>query len=233
MLGGLVWTGLTALGVEGLAAFPVYVISAMMAVTSPVIGAPLTAILIVFELTRSYELAIASMVVIVFSNVVAFRFFGRSLFDMQLFLRGCDLSQGRAEAQLSVLAVHDYAVGEAPIFDVGLGQGAVRAELDTHGWSEGYAVDANGLFRGYFRIVDLGEGSPAPVSDILRPAQLMYDADISVLDAMRMLKDFVGDAIPIVDRDSQHLVGVVTEAAIVRAYLDIVAKLRNEEHAGL
>jgi hypothetical protein len=29
------------------------------------------------------------------------------------------------------------------------------------------------------------------------------------------------------------LVGVVTEAAIVRAYLDIVAKLRNEEHAGL
>lgn len=173
------------------------------------------------------------MVVIVFSNVVAFRFFGRSLFDMQLFLRGCDLSQGRAEAQLSVLAVRDYAVGEAPIFDVGLGQGAVRAELDAHGWSEGYAVDANGLFRGYFRIVDLGEGSPAPVSDIVRPAQLMYDADISILDAMRMLKDFVGDAIPIVDRDSQYLVGVVTEAAIVRAYLDIVAKLRNEEHAGL
>ena len=233
MLGGLVWTGLTALGMEGLAAFPVYVICAMMAVTSPVIGAPLTAILIVFELTRSYELAIASMVVIVFSNVVAFRFFGRSLFDMQLFLRGCDLSQGRAEAQLSVLAVRDYAVGEAPIFDVGLGQGAVRAELDAHGWSEGYAVDANGLFRGYFRIVDLGEGSPAPVSDIVRPAQLMYDADISILDAMRMLKDFVGDAIPIVDRDSQYLVGVVTEAAIVRAYLDIVAKLRNEEHAGL
>lgn len=233
MLGGLVWTGLTALGMEGLAAFPVYVICAMMAVTSPVIGAPLTAILIVFELTRSYELAIASMVVVVFSNVVAFRFFGRSLFDMQLFLRGCDLSQGRAEAQLSELAVRDYAVAEAPIFDVSLDQGAVRAELDAHGWSEGYAIDLEGLFCGYLRIIDLGEGSSAPVSDILRPAQLVFDADTSVRDAMRLLKDFVGDAIPIVDRENQHLVGVVTEAAIVRAYLDIVAKLRNEEHASL
>jgi len=148
MLGGLVWTGLTALGMEGLAAFPVYVICAMMAVTSPVIGAPLTAILIVFELTRSYELAIASMVVVVFSNVVAFRFFGRSLFDRQLFLRGCDLSQGRAEAQLSVLAVRDYAVAEAPIFDISLDQAAVRTALDAHGWSEGYAIDATGVFRG-------------------------------------------------------------------------------------
>lgn len=233
MLGGLVWTGLTALGVEGLAAFPVYVICAMMAVTSPVIGAPLTAILIVFELTRSYELSIASMIVVVFSNVVAFRFFGRSLFDRQLFLRGCDLSQGRAEAQLSELAVHDYAVTEAPIFEVGLDQRAVRAELDAHGWSEGYAVDANGLFQGSLRIIDVDAASPAPVADILRPAQLVFDADTSVRDAMRLLEDFVGDAIPIVDRDSRRLVGVVTEAAIVRAYLDVVAKLRSEEHAGL
>ena len=134
---------------------------------------------------------------------------------------------------MSVLAVRDYAVAEAPIFDVSLDQAAVRTALDAHGWSEGYAIDAAGVFRGYLRIIDLGEGSSAPVSDILRPAQLMFDADTSVRDAMRLLKDFVGDAIPIVDRDSQHLVGVVTEAAIVRAYLDIVAKLRNEEHAGL
>jgi len=233
MLGGLVWTGLTALGLHGLAAFPVYVICAMMAVTSPVIGAPLTAILIVFELTRSYELSIASMVVVVFSNVVAFRFFGRSLFDRQLLLRGCDLSQGRAEAQLSGLQVRDYAVAEAPIFEVGLRQEEVRAELDAHGWSEGYAVSADGAFRGYLRIIDLDAGSPAPVAKILRPPQLVFHTDTSVREAMRLLEDFVGDAIPIVDQNSQRLVGVVTEAAIVRAYLDVVAKLRNEEHAGL
>ncbi len=233
MLGGLVWTGLTTLGIEGLAAFPVYVICAMMAVTSPVIGAPLTAILIVFELTRSYELSIASMVVVVFSNVVAFRFFGRSLFDMQLLLRGYDLSQGRAEAQLSELPVRDYAADHAPIFEVGSGQAVVRAELDDHGWNEGYAVDAEGFFQGYLRIIDLDADSHEPVAEIIRPAQLVFDADTSVRDAMRMLEDFVGDAIPIVERDSQRLVGVVTEAAIVRAYLDIVAKLRSEENAGL
>lgn len=233
MLGGIVWTGLTSLGVDGLAAYPVYVICAMMAVTSPVVGAPLTAILIVFELTRSYELAIASMVVVVFSNVVAFRFFGRSLFDVQLLLRGCDLSQGRAEAQLSSLAVRTYAVREAPVFQADAAQGAVLAELESHGWSEGYAVNADGVFMGYLRALDLAKEGSAPVSEILRPAQLVFGADTSVREAMRLLEDFVGDAIPIVDGKSQKLLGVVTEAAIVRAYLEVVAKLRREEHAGL
>ena len=73
----------------------IYAICGMVAVASAVIGAPLTAILIVFELTRNYDLATAAMVSVVFSNLVAYRIFGRSLFDVQLIRRGFDLSAGR------------------------------------------------------------------------------------------------------------------------------------------
>ena len=68
----------------------IYAICGMVAVTSAVIGAPLTTILIVFELTRNYDLATAAMVSVVFSNLVSYRIFGRSLFDVQLRMRGFD-----------------------------------------------------------------------------------------------------------------------------------------------
>ena len=47
----------------------------MVAVTSAVIGAPLTTILIVFELTRNYDLTTAAMVSVVFSNLISYRVF--------------------------------------------------------------------------------------------------------------------------------------------------------------
>ena len=62
-----------------------------VAVASPVIGAPLSAILIVFELTRNYELTTAAMLSVVFANLVSYRIFGRSWFDRQLLNRGVDV----------------------------------------------------------------------------------------------------------------------------------------------
>ena len=53
----------------------------MVAVMSPVIGAPMTALLFVFEFTRSYEITIAAMVTIVFANLITFKWYGRSLYD--------------------------------------------------------------------------------------------------------------------------------------------------------
>jgi len=50
-------------------AVAIYAFCGMVAVTSPVIGAPLTTILIVFELTRNYDLALACMVSVVFVNL--------------------------------------------------------------------------------------------------------------------------------------------------------------------
>ena len=84
----------------------VYAICGMMALASSVIGAPLTTILIVFELTRSYDLTIAAMVSVVFANLISYRVIGRSLFDLQLRARGFDLSLGRDKAILELSLIH-------------------------------------------------------------------------------------------------------------------------------
>jgi CIC family chloride channel protein len=66
----------------------IYAACGMVAVVGPVIGAPLTAILLIMELTHNYEITTAAMICVAFSNLVSYRIYGRSFFDQQLALLG-------------------------------------------------------------------------------------------------------------------------------------------------
>ena len=57
-----------------------------------VIGAPVAAIVIVFEMTGSYEGAVLSMISVIVAAQISRSFAGRSLFDRQLALRGITVS---------------------------------------------------------------------------------------------------------------------------------------------
>ena len=126
LLIGILFGALFAITVPGFlfdfyTGLAVYAICGMVAIVSPVIGAPITALLIIFELTRSYEVTIAAMVTIVFANIVAYHWYGRSLFDAQLAERGLDLSLGRDRAYLMHHAAVEFANQEFPGADSQIG----------------------------------------------------------------------------------------------------------------
>jgi CIC family chloride channel protein len=70
--------------------------SGMAAVTACVVGAPLAVIMIILELTMSYEYAIAALVSTMVAVMISNGLYGHSFFDKQLEQRGINLSQGRA-----------------------------------------------------------------------------------------------------------------------------------------
>ena len=53
------------------------------AVTAAVVGAPISVVLIVFELTQSYEFAVAAMLAAVIATFLTSLVFGHSFFDEQ------------------------------------------------------------------------------------------------------------------------------------------------------
>ena len=218
----------------------IYAICGMVAVTSAVIGAPLTTILIVFELTRNYDLATAAMVSVVFSNLVSYRIFGRSLFDVQLRMRGFDLSAGRDKVMLDHRLIAGYVTRDytalAP--DTSLGEAKSRL-LEAHS-HEGYVVDAGGFYLGTVKLEELvtqeesgGLGPDATVARLAKPEALILTAETSIWAAMEQMGDFVGESIPVLeDADGGRMLGVVYEASIVKAYLDTTNDIRREENAG-
>ena len=217
----------------------VYAICGMVAVTSAVIGAPLTTILIVFELTRNYDLATAAMVSVVFSNLVSYRIFGRSLFDVQLRMRGFDLSGGRDKAMLDHRLIESYVTRDYTALAPDTSLGEARSRLLEAHRHEGYVVDAGGYYVGTVKLEELvsseehgGIGPETAVARLAQPEALILTEKTSVWAAMEQMGDFVGESIPVLAEGGGRMLGVVFEASIVKAYLDTVNDIRREENAG-
>ena len=218
----------------------IYAICGMVAVTSAVIGAPLTTILIVFELTRNYDLAMAAMVSVVFSNLVSYRVFGRSLFDVQLRMRGFDLSAGRDKAMLDHRLIESYVTRDYTALAPDTSLGEAKSRLLAARSHEGYVVDADGFYLGTVKLDELvtceENGALEPgtsVAALAKPEPLILTEKTSVWAAMEQMGDFVGESIPVLEEgDDGRMLGVVYEASIVKAYLDTMNDIRREENAG-
>ncbi|MCP5082918.1 MAG: chloride channel protein [Alphaproteobacteria bacterium] len=231
LFGALFWTvlnGMTGIENSGIA---VYAICGMMALTSPVIGAPLTTILIVFELTRNYDLTIAAMVAVVFSNLIAYRTFGRSLFDVQLGRKGVDLSAGRDQARLMSEVIGSRALQDYPCCQAGETVRTVIGRLAKSQWGEAMVTDEAGVYLGVLRLQDVIDQPAAAARDVMQTGHVTFETQTTIWEAMAALKGFVGDAVPVVDPASGKLVGTVTETMIIETYLDVVHDLRREENA--
>jgi chloride channel protein, CIC family len=229
LLGAWFWMLIdTVLGIptSGIA---VYALCGMMALTSPIIGAPLTAILIVFELTRNYDITIASMVGVVFANLIAHHFFGRSLYDVQLHRWGVDLSTGRDKAKLQAAEVPAFRVEDLVTAHPDDPAGDVARQLDRSDWTTAFVLDNRGRLRGVFS----STAKDGPVGEHMDAPELIFNETTNIIDAMRGMRDFPGDAAPIVDQGSGRFLGAVTEAAVMKAYFKISQSLRREENAAL
>jgi len=236
LFGALAGTGADWLIADGRSHIVVYAVCGMVAVTSPVIGAPLTTILIVFELTRNYDLATAAMVSVAFANLIAYRVFGRSLFDQQLLARGFDLSLGRDKVMVEQRSIREFLSQDYTAVPPSATLARVRDTLISDGRSEAYVVDADGVYLGTVsmnKLMELTAAGHAFEDEAIRayavPETLVLSPDDSIWHAMDSLEDFVGESIPVVE--GGRLVGVAPESSIVGAYLRTLEETRREENA--
>ena len=209
----------------------VYAICGMVAIASPVIGVPITGLLIIFELTRNYEVTIAAMVTIVFANIVAYHWYGRSLFDSQLVDRGLDLSLGRDRAYLKNHPAVDYANHDILCIDHQASCDETADRLKARSEHSVIVTDSSNRYLGLVHLDQILEHSGDTSLGALEfPAGLIFDETTSLWSAMNSMRDYVGDAVPVVHSVSGEYLGVVPEGKVIGAYLDAVHDLRREEH---
>jgi len=209
----------------------VYAVCGMVALASPVIGAPLTALLIIFEITRNYEITVAAMVAIVFSNLIAYHWYGRSLFDMQLMKRGLDLSAGRDRAYLQHHKVAEYMTHKVPIISNDWNCGQLLEQMAGDTTQSAAVVDSEGRYLGMVYQSQLRDkNNTDPVESLAFKPGLEFDENTSLWLAMETMRDYIGDAIPVVHSRTRKYLGALPEAIVISAYLDAIHDLRREEH---
>ncbi len=231
LFGALFATTIPELLLTDYSGLSVYAICGMVALASPVIGAPLTALLIMFELTRHYEITVAAMVTIVFANLVSYHWYGRSLFDTQLLSRGLDLSLGRDRAYLQHHKVTEHLTQDIPIIDKNWNCRQLREQMVADSAHSAAVINHDGCYLGIVYLSQLiAKDDDDPVVDLAAKPALSFDENTSLWLAMETMRDYIGDAVPVVHSQTQHYLGALPESIVIAAYLDAIHDLRREEH---
>ena len=207
----------------------VLAVAGMASVASSVIGAPITAIILVLELTGSYEYAIASIIPVSICTFLTSRVFGNSFFDKQLLSRGIDISKGREQILLNEMKIGHYASKKFTKISDKMFTNAVVKLLLKNKDTEGYVLSKDDLLIGKIRLIDIVDKKNQQITTFLQDKPIILNSNISLLDSIKKLSNFVGESVPIIDKQSKKLIGIISENDVLAAYLEISDEINHIE----
>ena len=205
--------------------YSVLSVATMAAVGASVIGAPITVVLIVIELTQSYQYGLMALLSVTISSKLTYQMFGLSFFDRQLLDRGIDMTRGREYIHLSQTFVRELESSDYLEVDPQSKQSDTLKSIRSKQMTEAYVADSNGTFLGKLSLLDL-EDSDDPVSLVMDKNPVTLHPDNSLTESLEIASNFVGESIPIVD--DGNIRGALTEGDLFAQVLKIQDKLRTE-----
>ncbi len=216
-----------------------FAVVGMAAVFSGAARAPITAVIIIFEMTDDYRLILPLMLATVVSTVVAEALNKESIYTLKLLRRGIRLERGRDIDVMQGVLVKEAMTTDVEMVgsEVSLGElERLFAETHRHGFP---VVDGNGDLFGIISLQDLARAREAPgwqertVGEVATRSVLTVNPDEPMWVALKRLSARDVGRLPVVDRrDPRRLVGLIRRQDIVRAYrVGITRRLDLQERA--
>jgi len=214
----------------GIAAPPgAYALIGMGAVFAASAHAPLTAVLILFELTSDYRIILPLMLTVVIATIFAqWLLGGESIYSLKLTRRGVRIQRGRDVDVMQSVSVGEVMVNNIHTITKDLNLKKLSLVFNQSHHHGLVVLDNHGNLWGIVTISDLEEAIEShlslkntPISEIATPRDqmLMSYPDETMGDALnRMSLQGIG-RLPVVSRDDpSDLLGLIRRNDIIRAY---------------
>ncbi len=217
-----------------------YALVGLGAVSGAVLGAPISTILIVFELTANYQLAIAVMVAVVITTVITQQILGVSFFTWQLRRRGITLQTTRDLGDFATAHVEDVMTDQYIAVRSTMPAGDLLERVLASPHDEAYLVGENGELSGTVSLRDLVERTSGPAGGTLAAADVAridppaIEAGQTISDALDRIEGAGIEHMPVVaDVRTGRLVGILHKMDLLAAYNRAFMDTRREERGGL
>ncbi|WP_413460511.1 ClcB-like voltage-gated chloride channel protein [Herbaspirillum huttiense] len=223
VLGNLIGLGVHAMWPAAAAAPYAYAMVGMGAFLAAATNAPMMAILMIFEMTLSYQIVLPLML----SSVLAY-FVARSTQQTVMYevteRRQHDL---RDRLRLAETRMADLLRPAETVVPLTAGLDEMMSMFTAHSVKYLYVTDEEGGFRGVVALRELttylhsgGEGR-SMAADFLTPGFYVLTSDMSLTDALHLFREFKGERLPVINDKlmSRHLLGVVHKTALLDAYV--------------
>lgn len=233
-----------AFGFVAAAAFPdlasspgLYAMVGMGAVAAPVLGAPISTVLMMFELIGDFSITVAAMIAIAVASIVTHQFFGRSFFASQLLRQGVSLKGGRArQVLLNVRARHIMGDDFRTIVE-GSSISDIRQLLRTAPHDHFFVTDAEGRYVGKISFADIRDVAFDTDVDTLINARdaarkvTIIEGDDNLERALFLMDAAGENHLPVVD-NAQDLgvIGILHHNRALREYNKALLSAHAEEH---
>ena len=204
-----------------------YALVTMGAVVAATTHAPLSAIIIIFELTQQIDVIPPVMAASVVSSLLAMRLSRDSIYTMKLMRRGVDLKKDDDPNVLKSMYVREI-VDDAPgVIQASAGLDEVLTHVVEGDHTELFVVNSAEELLGTVRFSELRRivleqdalRAVVVAGDLVerQPAQVTLDDDLAL--AMNLFSNSDVQEIPVVDRDNaRKLVGSIHERDVLMAY---------------
>ncbi len=203
-----------------------YALVGMAAVFAGAAHAPLTAMLIVFEMSGDYQLILPLMLATVVATLVSRRLKRESIYTIKLVKRGVDIYAGRNLNLMRTILVGEAMTPRERLQtvtpDMPLTEAAgILDQTHFHGLA---VLDEAGELCGVVTLADLDRAGPQVVArgrvrDVYTTRIRTAFPDETLEDTLRHFGALDVGRIPVVDRaNPKQLVGILRQSDIVRAY---------------
>lgn len=224
MLGGAVGTVIDIAWPTATGGVGAYALVGMGAVVGATTHAPITAILIIFELTGDYDIILPVMISCIIATLLAMWIDKPSIYTMKLLRRGVDIHRGRAVNVLQNVPVRDLMRTDMVTVPPGTGMVQLITTFIDHPGSTIFVTDEEGTLLGLVTADQIRPVMKDPsaleglviATDVMAQAGFpRISADKSLSDVMRFLEDYRGE-VPIVD--GNRLLGVIWPGDVIERY---------------
>jgi CIC family chloride channel protein len=203
-----------------------YGLVGMAAVFSAAAEAPITSIMIVFEMSDDYTIILPLMVCVVIATLLGRKFLGATIYEMKLIRRGIDWKSVRRPRFLTRVSVESIRRDPPLVAQLRdrIGEVALR---DTDAGELAVPVCEGRRFVGIVSLADLagalaaGQGDET-VETILHTFTDRLRPDDTVERAATLMADELTPLLPVVDARDERLLGIVTRRDVLLAYRSLV-----------
>ena len=214
-----------------------YALVAMGAVVAGTTHAPITAILIIFEMTATYKIILPLMFACIISTLVASSIKSGSIYTIKLERRGVKLSQGWEQSILQTIKVRDIMREHVVTVPEGTLLGEVIESLKTRDVSYLHVVNDSDELTGVISFRDIRSALQEETLKNLVIAKDLATVDIvtihptdSILLAFQEMGSRGISQLPGVrEDDGNKLVGTVSQRDVMAAYDKAILKREIEE----
>ena len=209
-----------------------YAMVGMGAVVAGATHAPITAILIIFEMTNDYKIILPLMISTIIATLLTTKLKKESIYTIKLVRRGVDLFRGRELNVLRALKVVDFCNDKPKTIAPGLGFRQLLELVVNHPNASYYLVDDNRKFGGVVSLQEVRQAilDQDDLTDLLVAADLATTGVPTVtmsgdLDqVMKLFGHTDHRELPILDPANGELVGAILQRQVTEAYNQEVVK---------